>query len=473
MSTDCKQVRFEFQPLGRRNVVADFNGGRLSTDGGVLLLREVEERLGLIDRFADCFTDYRDPAQVEHSARDLIAQRVYALALGYEDLNDHDELRKDELLAVAVGKKDVTGADRPRERDKGKPLAGKSTLNRLELAPPDADASSRYKKIVADEKALARVWSDLYIATQRERPERIVIDLDATDDPIHGAQEGRFFHGYYDEYCYLPLYIFIDDCLVWAELRPSSIDGAAGSEAALLEILGQLWQEWPGIEIVVRADSGFCRENIMRLCEAWPGVDYVFGLAKNKRLRERIEPHLERAKATFEETGEATRVFDDFTYKTLTSWSRARRVVAKAEHLRKGSNPRFIVTSLPAEKVDARALYEDVYCARGEMENRIKEQQLDLFADRTSTAHMRSNQLRLWFSSLAYTLVEVFRRYGLAETKIARCQCGTIRLRLFKIAARVRVSVRRVMVSLAEGCPYVAEFSQAFANLQRLHPLRA
>ena len=264
MSTDCKQFSFEFQALGRRNVVTDFNGGRLSTDGGVLLLREIEQRFGLIDRFDDCFTDHRDPDLVEHSARDLIAQRVYALALGYEDLNDHDELRKDELLAVAVGKKDVTGADRPRERDKGKPLAGKSTLNRLELSTPDADAASRYKKIVADEEALSRVWADLYIATQPRRPERIVIDLDATDDPIHGAQEGRFFHGYYDEYCYLPLYIFIDGSLVWAELRPSSIDGASGSEAALLEILSRLWQEWPDVEILVRADSGFCRENIMR-----------------------------------------------------------------------------------------------------------------------------------------------------------------------------------------------------------------
>ena len=299
-----------------------------------------------------------------------------------------------------------------------------------------------------------------------------MIDLDATDDPIHGAQEGRFFHGYYDEYCYLPLYIFIDDCLVWAELRPSSIDGAAGSEAALLEILGRPWQEWPGVEIVVRADSGFCRENIMRLCEAWPGVDYVFGLAKNKRLRERIEPHLERAKATFEETGESARVFGDFTYRTLTSWSRSRRVVAKAEHLRKGSNPRFVVTSLPIKAFDARALYEDVYCARGEMENRIKEQQLDLFADRTSTSAMRSNQLRLWFSSLAYTLLEVLRRVGLAGTKMARCQCGTIRLKLLKIAARVRVSVRRVLVSFAEGCPYAGEFAQAYENLKRLYPLR-
>jgi hypothetical protein len=473
MRTDCNGVRFEFQPLARRKVVADFNGGRLSSDGGALLLREIEERFGLIDRFAQCFTDHRDQSAVEHSSRDLIAQRVYALALGYEDLNDHDELRKDELLAVAVGKKDVTGADRARERDKGSPLAGKSTLNRLELAPPDADASSRYKKIVADEKALANVWTDLYIATQPARPERIVIDLDATDDPIHGAQEGRFFHGYYDEYCYLPLYIFIDDCLVWAELRPSSIDGAAGSEAALLEILGRLWQEWPGIEIIVRADSGFCRENIMRLCEAWPGVDYVFGLAKNKRLLERIEPHLERAEATFEETGEAARVFEELRYKTRKSWSRVRRVVAKAEHLRKGPNPRFVVTSLPAETIDARTLYEDLYCARGEMENRIKEQQLDLFADRTSTSQMRSNQLRLWFSSLAYTLMEVLRRLGLAGTKMSRCQCGTIRLRLFKIAARIRVSVRRVLVSMADGCPYAGEFAQAFENLTRLHPLRA
>ena len=472
MKTDCNEDRFEFQGLGRRRVVASFDGGRLSSDGGAALLREVNERYGLIERFAACFTDHRDPDLIEHSARDLIAQRVMALALGYEDLNDHDDLRRDELLAVAVGKVDVTGASRVRERDRGAPLAGKSTLNRLELTPGDADASHRYKKIVGDEKALANVWVDLYVATQRERPKRIVIDLDATDDRLHGQQEGRFFHGYYDEYCYLPLYAFIGDCLVWAELRPSNIDGARGAEAALFEILGRLWVEWPGIEIVVRGDSGFCRDSLMRLCEAWPGVDYVFGLAKNDRLKEMIEQPLAQARAGHEATGEATRVFADLTYRTLRSWDRSRRVVAKAEHLRKGANPRFVVTSLCAEAFDARALYEDLYCARGEMENRIKEQQLDLFADRTSTAHFRSNQLRLWFSSLAYTLLETFRRQALAGTEMARSQCGTIRLRLLKIGARVTVSVRRVVISLAEGYPYAHIFAQAWENLVRLKPLR-
>jgi hypothetical protein len=472
MGTECNHRRFEFQPLGRRRVEAAFDGGRLSSDGGALLLREVEHRFGLIERFADCFVDHRDGDLIEHPVRDLIAQRTLGLCLGYEDLNDHDQLRSDELLAAAVGKQDVTGSSRPRERDRGKALAGKSTLNRLELTPADADATHRYKKIVGDEKRLAGLWTDLYVRTQSKRPERIVIDLDATDDRLHGGQEGRFFHGYYDEYCYLPLYAFIDDCLVWAELRPSNIDGARGAEAALFEILGRLWMEWPGVEILVRADSGFCRESLMRLCEAWPGVDYVFGLAKNSRLKERIEARAAEARSLFEETGEASRVFDDFEYQTQKSWSRSRRVVAKAEHLSKGANPRFVVTSLGADRFDARTVYEDIYCLRGEMENRIKEQQLDLFADRTSTALMRSNQLRLWFSSLAYTLCEALRRVGLEGTEMARAQCGTIRLRLLKIGARVKVSVRRVMLSLAEGYPYAEVFARAYDNLTRLRPQR-
>jgi hypothetical protein len=453
-------------------VVASFDGGRLSSDGGALLLREVEHRYGLIERFAGCFVDHRDEDLIEHSVRDLVAQRVVGLCLGYEDLNDHDQLRSDELLAAAVGKEDVTGSSRSRERDRGNALAGKSTLNRLELTPADADASHRYKKIVGDERELARLWVDLYVQTQPKRPERIVIDLDATDDPVHGGQEGRFFHGYYDEYCYMPLYAFIDDCLVWAELRPSDMDGSRGAEAALLEILGRLWIEWPGVEILVRGDSGFCREPLMRLCEAWPGVDYVFGLAKNTRLKERIEAPQSQARSLYEETGQASRVFDDFEYRTQKSWSRSRRVVAKAEHLRKGANPRFVVTSLSRDRLDARTVYEDIYCPRGEMENRIKEQQLDLFADRTSTAWMRSNQLRLWFSSLAYTLCEVLRRVGLEGTEMARAQCGTIRLRLLKIGVRVKVSVRRVVLSLAEGYPYAEAFGRAYENLTRLRPQR-
>jgi len=469
MGTQCIGRRFEFQALGQRQVVASFDGGRLTSDGGGLLLREVESKHGLIKGFAQCFTDHRDPDMIEHTVYDLLAQRVYGLALGYEDLSDHDQLRTDELLAALVGKEDLEGARRSRARDRGKALAGKSTLNRLELTPSVADASHRYKKIVADMERLGGVFTEFYIQAHPTRPDRIVLDLDATDDPIHGEQEGRFFHGYYGAYCYLPLYIFAGDSLLWAQLRSSDIDASAGAVAALLAVMGRLWEQWPGVEIVIRGDSGFCREEIMRLCEAWPGAHYVLGLAKNARLLDALKTEREQAQRQYEATGKASRVFGEFEYRTAKSWSRARRVVGKAEHLSKGANPRFVVTSFGRERYDARSLYEEQYCARGEMENRIKEQlaselarRLDLFADRTSAATMRANQLRLWFSSLAYTLIETLRREGLKGTEMEQAQCATIRTRLLKIGARVAVSVRRVVVSLASGCPYQDIFARVF-----------
>jgi hypothetical protein len=465
MRTQCSADDLTFQAQGGRTVTARFDGGRISSDGGALLVAQAERKYGLIRRFAGCFKDHRDPDLIEHSVEHLVAQRVYGLALGYEDLSDHDQLREDEVLAALVGKEDVTGAERVRARDRGKALAGKSTLNRLELTPAGATAADRYKKIVGDMKALASFWIDTYVWTHARRPDRIVIDLDATDDPIHGNQEGRFFHGYYDEYCYLPLYLFIDDCLVWAELRSSNIDGARGSAAALMEVLLRLWLEWPGVKVVVRGDSGFCREELMQLCEAWPGVDYVFGLAKNDRLLAMLAPQMAAAKAAYEGSGQPSRVFAELEYQTLKTWIRRRRVVGKAEHLSKGANPRFVVTSLKPEAYDAATLYERVYCARGEMENRIKEQQLDLFADRTSAATMRANQLRVWLSSLAYTLLEIVRREGLAGTKMEQAQCGTIRLRLLKIGTRVKVTARRVWLSLASAHPCQDVFRHAFRVL--------
>ena len=395
--TECTQTSFTFANHARRQVVARFDGGTISSDGGAVLLRQLEQRSGIVRRFADCFGDHRQPAQIEHSVRELVAQRVYGLALGYEDLNDHDQLRCDPLLALLSGKQDLQGKQRRRAQDRGKPGAGKSTLNRLDGTPAKADASSPYKKIVLDTSAVDRLLTSLYVQSQPRQPQRIVLDLDATDDPLHGQQEGRFFHGYYGHYCYLPLYIFAGEQLLCARLRPANIDASAGSLEEVQRIVEQLRRSWPEVEILLRADSGFCRDQIMSWCEA-NGVDYVFGLAKNERLQRLVNRRMKLARRRFAKTGKAARPFGDFRYRTRTSWRRRRRVVAKAEYLAKGENPRFVVSSLTAEQAPAQQLYETIYCARGEMENRIKEQQMGLFADRTSTAQFRSNQIRLYFS---------------------------------------------------------------------------
>jgi len=472
MMTECNTPTFPFQPLGGRAVIARFDGGAVTSDGGALLLGEAERLTGALRQFAACFTDYRDPDATEHTALQLVSQRVSALALGYEDLNDHDTLRLDPLLATLVGKTDPTGQDRLRPQDRGKPLAGKSTLNRLELTPPEANALSRYQKIVAHPEAIERLFVDLFLQAHPVPPTEIVLDLDATDDPLHGHQEGRFFHGYYKAFCYLPLYVFCGEHLLVAQLRTADNDASWGTVAVLDWLIPRLRAAWPQVRIILRADSGFCREEIMRWCEE-QGVEYVFGLAKNSRLVEAIQAEQADAHARYLQTGVAARVFADFAYRTRDSWSRPRRVVGKAEYLPKGPNPRFVVTSLPDTERAARALYEEVYCARGEMENRIKEQQLMLFADRTSTAWLRSNQLRLWFSSLAYVLVQAVRRLGLAGTRLAQAQCGSIRLWLFKIGALVRVTVRKVWVALASACPYREVFAQVYANLRRAAPARA
>jgi hypothetical protein len=469
MATECNAREFDFQGLGSRAVTARFDGGAITSDAGGLLLREVEAKTGILRRFAACFTDHRDPDLVEHTVAELIAQRVFALALGYEDLNDHDTLRHDPLLAVVVGKADPTGQDRRCRKDRGKSLAGKSTLNRLELTPVGADAKSRYKKIVARHRDIESFFVDTFLALHPQPPKEIVLDFDATDDPIHGRQLGRFFHGYYNNYCYLPLYIFCGEHLLCAKLRPSDIDGAAGSVKQLARIVEQIRRRWPTVRIIVRGDSGFCREALMRWCEE-NGVHFLLGLAKNARLTRILGKELHEAKSQFEATGQASRVFKDFTYQTRKSWSRERRVVGKAEHLSKGSNPRFVVTSLSAEELDARMLYEDVYCARGEMENRIKEQQMCLFADRTSCATMRANQLRLWLSSAAYTLLAALRQFGLQGTEMSQARCDTIRLKLLKLGALVRTTVRRVWISLSESWPYQGVFAQVYENLRRWLP---
>lgn len=469
MTTECNSSYLDFPMVGSREVLADFDGGDITSDGGALLLRKTEELTGVVRQFAACFTDHRNPALIEHTVEELVAQRVYALALGYEDLNDHDDLRRDPLLAVVVGKSDPAGKTRRRPRDRGKALAGKSTLNRLELTPVAAGKASRYKKIVCHAQDVERLFVDLFLQAHARPPKSIVLDLDATDDPIHGRQLGRFFHGYYKNYCYLPLYIFCGDHLLCARLRPADVDASAGSVKHLRRIVAQIRQTWPDVAITIRADSGFCREPIMAWCEA-EGVDYVLGPAQNTRLKAVIAAEQEQARVEFERTKQAARVFADLRYRTLETWSRERRVVAKAEHLAKGANPRFVVTSLKSDGRATQALYEEDYCGRGEMENRIKEQQLHLFADRTSAATMRANQVRLFCSSIAYVLLEALRRLGLAATEMAEAQCLTIRLKLLKIGALVRVTVRKVWVKMSSGCPYAEVFRRVHANLARGRP---
>jgi hypothetical protein len=409
---------------------------------------------------------------IEHGVEELLRQRIFGIALGYEDLNDHDSLRADHLLATLVGKRDPTGRSRVFERDRGKPLAGKSTLNRLELTPAEVDPSNRYRKITADFSRIARYFVEVFLQRHATAPKRIVLDLDATDDPLHGDQEGKFFHGYYDAYCYLPLYIFCEGHLLCATLRESNIDGADEAVDELRWIVAQIREQWPDVEIVVRGDSGFCREELMDWCEQ-NHVEYIVGLAKNAVLKRMIAEEMAQAKSQFEQTQEPARVFKDFTYKTQKSWSRSRRVIGKAEHVRRGENPRFVVTSLAHEAMDARGLYEDHYCARGDMENRIKEQQLDMFAGRTSTHWMRSNQLRLWLSSVAYVLVDTMREVGLRGTRMERAQCGTIRQKLLKIGARITISVRRVWFSMASAHPRQDVFAAAYNNLRAIRSVAA
>jgi hypothetical protein len=437
-----------------REVVAAFDGGKVTSDAGALLLGQVDRAIGLIDRFAACFVDRRMAALVVHEVGTLVGQRVYGIALGYEDLNDHDELRHDPAMAVLAGKLEA------KRRDCA-PVAGKSTLNRLELSRPEP---SRYHKIACRPAAIEGLFVKLFLEAHERAPKQIILDLDATDDPLHGHQEGRFFHGYYDCYCYLPLYIFCGRHLLAAKLRRADIDGSAGAVEEVARIVAQIRQRWPHVRILLRADSGFAREALMAWCEK-NGVYYLFGLARNDRLTAEIAAELAQAGEESRQTGRPARRFKEFMWSTLDSWSRRRRVVAKAEWTAGEANPRFVVTSLSAEDCEARHLYEAIYCARGDMENRIKECQADLFADRTSSATMRANQLRLWFASMAYVLLCALRRIALQHTQFACASCGTIRLKLLKIGALVRVSVRRIKFAMASAYPYQHEFALAHALL--------
>jgi hypothetical protein len=455
MPTECSAEQLEFSCVERRRVVAAFDGGTVSSDSGVLLLGRVDEAIGLIDRLAGCFIDQRRADLIEHTVRTMIGQRVFGIALGYEDLNDHEQLRHDPVFGALLGKLEAHRSDCAA-------LAGKSTLNRLELHA--RDGVNHYHKIRPRGEAIERLFVELFVEAHPEAPDEIVLDLDATDDPLHGHQEGRFFHGYYDGYCYLPLYIFCGEHLLCSKLRTSNIDGAAGAREEVERIVGQIREHWPHTRIILRADSGFCREELMGWCEQ-NAVDYLFGLARNSRLVRAIGAELHEAALESAHSHRPARRFKELSYRTRRSWSRARRVVAKAEQTGDKANPRFIVSSLSMHNWPMRELYEQLYCARGEMENRIKEAQLNLFADRLSTETFRANQLRLWLSSAAYVLMHALRRVGLANTTLARACANTIRLRLLKIGAVVRVSVRRVKLAMSQACPNQREFIAAFHAL--------
>jgi Transposase DDE domain group 1 len=450
--TECTQSSFEFAGAWSRSVMARFDGGKITSHAGGLLLREVDRRVGLLHRLSECFLDGRSQTRVRHSVRQMVAQRVYGLALGYEDVNDHEQLREDPLLSL------LAGSAEPENR-----LAGKSTLNRLELAG-EVGEEDRYKKVQYDAEAIDAVLVHIFLEAHAQPPQQIVIDLDTTDLPLHGHQEQRFFHGFYYHYCYLPLYIVCGEHLLGVRLRPANIDTSAGALEEVERIVKQIRQSWPEVKIILRADSGFCRESLMKWCEA-NQVDYVFGFARNEHLRRIIDPQMQQAAALHHQTGQAARVFTEFAYETHTSWRRPRRVVAKAEQIEGKENPRYVVTSLETENWPARKLYEELYCARGDMENRIKEQ-YSLFAGRVSAATLRANQLRLYLSAAAYVLMSAFRRLALSGTAWARAQCETIRSQLLRLGAQVRITARKVWVSIASSYPHWRVFAQAYERLR-------
>ena len=452
--TECNQSSFGFEASGRREIVARFDGGTISSDGGAFLLRQTDKRLNLLPRLAECFLDGRNQVLVDHSILEMLSQRVYGLALGYEDINDHEQLRNDPVFGVLAGREKLED-----------PLAGKSTLNRMELG---TGAPDRYKKITFWKEGIDEVLVKVFLESYQEAPEQIILDIDTTDLSLHGKQEGRFFHGYYDHYCYLPLYIFCGEQVLCARLREANRDAAFGSLVEIQRIVVQIRASWPEVKIILRGDSGFCRNELMSWCEAHQ-VDFVFGMARNQRLRRIIGAEMHAATEQWKQTGKPARVFSEFRYQTKKTkrggWDRERRVAAKAEHIDGKENPRFVVTSMTSEEWQAQALYEDLYCGRGDMENRIKEQ-FSLFADRVSAETMRANQMRLYLSAMAYILINGLRRLGLKATELAQAQVSTIRTKLLKIGAQIRVTVRKVWVSMASSYPWQDLYQQVWKNLR-------
>ncbi len=452
--TECNQSSFGFKVCGSREIVARFDGGTISSDGGAFLLRQTDQRLNLLPRLAECFLDGRNPDQIKHSIQEMLSQRIYGLALGYEDINDHEQLRNDPVFGILAGREELE-----------EPLAGKSTLNRMELG---AGMKDRYKKITFWKEGVDELLVTVFIESQEKAPAEIILDVDTTDLPLHGKQEGRFFHGYYDHYCYLPLYIFCGEHVLCARLREANHDASFGSLPEIQRIVAQIRTAWPEVKIILRGDSGFCRNALMSWCEEH-GVDFVFGLARNKKLRKIIGAQMQEATQQWNQSGKPARVFSEFEYQTKKTkkggWDRERRVTAKAEHIDGKENPRFVVTSLRSEEWAAQALYEKLYCARGDMENRIKEQ-FSLFADRVSTETIRANQMRLYLSTMAYVLMSGLRRLGLKATELAEAQVSTIRTKLLKIGAQIRVTVRKVWVSMASSYPWQDLYSQVWVNLR-------
>lgn len=496
--TPCNQETFPFQALGSRKVQADFSGGYLSSDGGSLLLREVDRNHAFTHQLAKCFTDTRFAPLVEHKLEHLLAQRIHGIALGYEDINDHDKLRLDPLLALTCDKEDLLGENRA-EENQGKALAGKSTINRLELG---ANGLDKTKKIQPHPDRLRDFLIDQGVKRIPRKTRVLTLDFDATDDPIHGGQEGRFFHGYYGQYCYLPLYAFCGDIPLWAELREANIDASKGTLPALKLIIANIRKRLGKKAIIIlRADSGFCRDEIFTWIETQPNVHYVIGLARNPVLQKLLAPtyqkfleeHLGKSKydklrTTAEKKNHKQpalpndlhhKAYAELKYRTKDSWNCQRRVIGKAAITGGKINPRFIVTDLTGDEdwientptfLTGQAIYEDYYCARGDMENRIKEQQMDMFADRTSTSQVASNQLRLWFSTFAYLLLRDLRAEALIGTRLAKATVGQIRLKLFKIAAQLTVSVRRIYIRLCTACPLADVFAQAHRKLRQAAP---
>ncbi|HEY9833512.1 MAG TPA: IS1380 family transposase [Stenomitos sp.] len=489
-STDCIPEQFPFKRVKSRQVIVNFKGGTVTSDAGLTLIADLDQKLKITSRLAACFQDYRQPNRVEHSLSTLVAQRVYGLVQGYEDLNDHDQLRHDPMFALAVGK--ILG-----EGTQPVVLAGKSTLNRLEHCPETEinREESRYHRIGHDTTAIEKLFVEWFLESYSKAPRTIVLDLDVTDDQVHGEQEGAFFNSYYDGVCYAPLYIFCGKHLLVAKLRPSNVDPAEGALEELKRVISLIRSRWPDVGILVRGDSAYAREEIMAWCESKVGVDYVFGLSKNSRLMTMTRETQHQARVSYEYTKQTVESFLEtlfhpdeelkevenlvlpcvlyrsLNYQTEKSWSRFRRVVSKVEYSHKGIKVRFIVTSIPSKKVPPGELYTQKYCPRGEMENRFKEQQLELFSDRTSTHTFEGNQLRLWFSSVAYVLMNALRSRCLASTELQAAQVGTIRTKLLKLGARLLVSARRVWVSISSGCPYQDIFARAYRCLQTLpHP---
>src|ERR1700683_2567715 len=453
--TDCSQPGFGFETCGKREIVARFDGGTISSDGGAFLLRQTDQRLNLLPRLAECFLDGRHQEQVKHSILEMLSQRIYGLALGYEDINDHEQLRADPVFGILAGREELE-----------EPLAGKSTLNRMELGTGVKD---RYKKITFWKEAVDELLVKVFLESYEKAPDEIILDVDTTDLPLHGKQEGRFFHGYYDSYCYLPLYIFCGDHVLGARLREANHDAAYGSLQEIRRIVTQIRAAWPEVKVILRGDSGFCRNELMSWYED-NGVDFVFGLARNQRLRKIIGAQMHQATQQWNQTGQPARVFTEFPYKTKKTkkggWDRERRVAAKAEHIDGKENPRFVVTSLTKEPWEAQALYEKLYCGRGDMENRIKEQ-FSLFADRVSAETMRAKQMWVYLSTMAYALVSGLRRLGLKATDLAEAQVSTIRTKLLKIGAQIRVTARKVWVSMASSYPWQGLYQQVWENLRR------